>query len=97
MAKTTYTYDGDGEQASATSPDGNLPGSQRRQLHHRHGLQRRRGNYLVTEAGGTGATVTPRTTSYGYDGDGNQTTITDARGYTTTTIYNADDEAGHGH
>jgi YD repeat-containing protein len=36
---------------------------------------------------------TPRITSYGYDADGNQTTLKDARGYTTTTTYNADDQA----
>ena len=42
---------------------------------------------------GSGATVTPRTTSYGYDADGNQTTVKDARGYTTTTAYNANDQA----
>ncbi|HVB42381.1 MAG TPA: RHS repeat-associated core domain-containing protein, partial [Streptosporangiaceae bacterium] len=47
----------------------------------------------VTQAGGSGATVTPRATSYGYDANGNQTTVQDARGYTTTTTYNADDEA----
>ena len=47
----------------------------------------------MTQAGGTGATVTARATSYGYDADGNQTTVQDARGYTTTTTYNADDQA----
>jgi YD repeat-containing protein len=48
----------------------------------------------VTEAGGTGATFTPRATGYGYDGDGNQTTVQDVRGYTTTTTsYNADDQS----
>ena len=41
---------------------------------------------------GTGYTDTPRTTSYGYDGDGNQATVKDARGNTTTTTFNADDQ-----
>lgn len=45
----------------------------------------------VTEAGGAGATVTSRTTSYQYDANGNKTSVTDARGYTTTTAYDADD------
>jgi YD repeat-containing protein len=91
IAKTTYGYDGDGEQTSKTSPDGNLSGANA-------------GNYTtttynadgeqttVTQAGGTGATVTPRTTTNGYDANGNNTTVQDARGYTTTTAYNADDK-----
>lgn len=39
------------------------------------------------------AGLSARVSSYGYDADGNQTTVQDARGYTTTTTYNADDEA----
>ena len=93
VATTTYAYDGDGEQTSAVSPDGNLSGANT-------------GNYTtvtaynadaektsVTQGGGTGHTVTARVTSYGYDADGNQTTEQDARGYTTTTTFNADDKA----
>ncbi len=92
-AKTTYGYDADGEQTSETSPDGNLAGAST-------------GNYTtistynndgqqtsVSDGDGSGHTVTPRTTSYGFDADGNPTTVDDARGYTTTTAYNADDEA----
>jgi RHS repeat-associated protein len=91
-AATTYAFDADGEQTSTTAPDGNVTGADA-------------GNYTTvtvynadgekasaTQAGGSGATATPRTTTYGYDGDGNQTTIKDARGYTTTTTYNADDK-----
>jgi RHS repeat-associated protein len=91
MATTSYGYDGDGEQNSMVAPDGNLAGANA-------------GNYTtitaynfdgqktsVTQAGGTGATATPRLTSYGHDADGNQTTSEDARGFTTTTAYNADD------
>ena len=93
LATTTYTYDADGEQTGTTSPDGNLSGANA-------------GNYTTvtaynadgqqtstTQAGGTGATVTARTSSYHYDGDGNQTSSTDARGYATTTAYNPDDQA----
>ena len=93
VATTTYAYDADGEQTSTTAPDGNISGANA-------------GNYTtvtaynadgektaVTQAGGSGATVTPRITYYGYDTDGNQTTSEDARGYTTTTSYNADDRA----
>jgi RHS repeat-associated protein len=92
LATTTYGYDGNGEQNSTTSPDGNFAGANS-------------GNYTtitnfnsdeqptsVTEAGGAGATVTPRTTNYGYDANSNQSTVKDARGYTTTTNYNADNQ-----
>ena len=91
-ATTTYTYNTDGEQTAVTSPDGNIAGANA-------------GNYTTVndynddgeltssaQGDGDGATVTARTTSYGYDGDGNQTTVTDPRGYETTTAYNADDE-----
>ena len=48
---------------------------------------------MMSQADGSGGTVNPRTSNYGYDPDGNQTTVQDARGYTTTTTYNADDKA----
>jgi RHS repeat-associated protein len=92
LATTTYGYDADGEQTSEVAPDGNVTGGNA-------------GNYTtitawnadseqtsITQAGGTGATATPRVTYYGHDADGNQTTVEDARGYTTTTTYNADDQ-----
>jgi RHS repeat-associated protein len=93
IAKTTYTYDADGEQTSTTSPDGNLSGANA-------------GNYTTTatynddgletsvvQAGGSGATVTPRTTTYDYDHNSNQITVQDPRGHTTATAYNADNQA----
>jgi YD repeat-containing protein len=98
VSKTTNTYDngttpGDGELTGTVSPDGNLAGANS-------------GNYTtttvynaddqvtsVTEGNGSGYTDTPRTTSYGYDGDGNQTTVENANGKTTTTTYNAGDQA----
>jgi RHS repeat-associated protein len=92
LATVTYAYDADGERTSVVTADGNLPGANA-------------GNYTtvtaynadgeqtsVTQADGSGATVTPRVTSYGYDANGNQTTVTDPRSYATTTTYNADDE-----
>jgi RHS repeat-associated protein len=93
VATSTSAYDADGEQTSTTAPDGNLPGANS-------------GNYTtvttynndgekstVTQAAGNGATAAPRITTYSYDGDGNQTSIEDARRYTTATEYNADNRA----
>ena len=93
LATITNAYNGDGQPTSVTSVDGNLPGANA-------------GNYTtvtaynsggettsVTQAGGSGATVTPRITSYGYDADGHRTTVTDPGGHTTTTTYDADDES----
>jgi RHS repeat-associated protein len=93
VATTTYAYNGDGEKTSETSPNGNLAGANA-------------GNYTtitaynsdgkqtsVTIAGGPGATVTPRVTSYTYDADSNQVTETDPRGHVTATAYNAGDHA----
>jgi RHS repeat-associated protein len=92
LATTTYVYDADGEQTSSTAPDGNLTGANAGNYttvtaYNNDGLKT-----TVTQAGGSGATVTPRPTTYGYDADGNQTSAEDARGYTTTTDYNADDK-----
>lgn len=85
VATRTSAYDSDGEQTSVTTPDGNLPGANP-------------GNYTtvtayngdglttsVTQGGGAGATVTPRVTSYGYDANGNQTSVTDPRDFTSQT------------
>ncbi|MGO8956881.1 MAG: RHS repeat domain-containing protein, partial [Streptosporangiaceae bacterium] len=93
QANTTFSYDANGEQTAQVAPDGNLPGANA-------------GNYTtttarnadgqktsVTQGNGAGYTDTPRGVSYGYDADGNQTTVKDARSHTTTTTYNADDQA----
>ncbi len=93
VAVTTYAYNGDGRQTSITSPDGNLSGANAANYATTTAYNADQDRSSVTQAGGTGATVTPRTTNYGYDANGNQTTVQDARGYTTTTTYNADDQA----
>ena len=92
-ATTTYTYNSDGEKTSTTTPDGNLPAANAADYTTITSWNADGKKTSVTQAGGTGATATPRTTSYGYDANNNQTTDTDARGYTTTTTtYNADDQ-----
>ena len=73
-------------------PDGNLTGAITGNYTTITGYNYDGQKTTVTQAGGTGATATPRVTTYGYDPDGNQTTVKDARTYTTTTTYNADDK-----
>jgi trimeric autotransporter adhesin len=92
LATTKYSYDADGEQTATTSPDGNLSGANAGNYTTTTGYNADGEKTSVTQAGGSGATVTPRTTNYGYDGDGNQTTVQDARGYTTLTAFNPDDK-----
>jgi YD repeat-containing protein len=92
QAVTKYGYDADGEQTTAIPPDGNVPNANSANFttvtaYNADGL-----TSSSTDAGGQGATVTPRVTSYGYDADGNQVSVTDPRGYATTTTYDAADE-----
>lgn len=91
LATTTFSFDNDGEQISTTSPDGNLNGANGANYITTTGWNNDGQKTSVTQAGGTGATVTPRTTTYGYDPNGNQTTVKNPRDYTTMTTYNADD------
>jgi RHS repeat-associated protein len=93
LATTTNTYNADGEQLTKVAPDGNVAGANAGNYTTTTAYNADGEKTSVTQGNGTGYTDTPRATSYGYDGDGNQTTVQDARGYTTTTTYNADDEA----
>jgi trimeric autotransporter adhesin len=92
VATTTYTDDADGEQTVSTAPDGNVSDANEGNYTTTTAYNADGKKTSVTQAGGSGATVTPRTTSYGYDANGNPTTVKDVRGYTTTTAYNADDK-----
>ncbi|MGD0056228.1 MAG: hypothetical protein ABSC34_12430, partial [Acidimicrobiales bacterium] len=89
---TTYAYDGDGEQTSVTTPDGNLSGANAANFTTVFTYNADGEETVATQGGGAGSTVTARTIDYGYDGDGNVTSMTDARGYVTDFAYNADDE-----
>ncbi|HET9896764.1 MAG TPA: RHS repeat-associated core domain-containing protein [Streptosporangiaceae bacterium] len=93
LAATTYGYDADGERTSQVSPDGNLTGANSGDYTTITAYDADSEVTSVTQGGGTGHSVTPRVTSYGYDADGNQTTVEDARSFTTTTTYSADDKA----
>jgi RHS repeat-associated protein len=96
VAAVTATYNADGEQLTKVAPDGNVscgvPGSTAGNSTTTTAWNADGDQASVTQGNGSGYTDTPRPTSYGYDGDGNQTTVKDARGYTTTTTFNADDE-----
>ena len=91
LATTTYGYDTDGELTSITAPNGNLAGADAAtftttnvyddggQLHSK----------TVSETSGG---VTARTTTYEYDGDGNQISVTDPRTKETDYSYTPDDQ-----
>ena len=93
LANTSYTYDGDGEQLTEVAPDGNVSGANAGNYTTTTAWNADGEKISVTEGNGSEYTDTPRVTEYGYDGDGNQTTVEDARGYTTTTTFNADNRS----
>jgi RHS repeat-associated protein len=93
LATTTWTRDPDGEQVNETAPDGNIAGANAGNYTSTESWNADGQERAITYGNGTGYTDTPRTTSYTYDGDGNQATVTDARGYATTTAYNPDSQA----
>jgi RHS repeat-associated protein len=92
VATTTYGYDSYGEQTSTVSPDGNVSGANAGNYTTVTGYDADGRKTMMSLADGAGGTVNPRTSNYGYDPDGNQTTVQDARGYTTTTAFNAGDK-----
>ncbi len=93
LAITSYGYDSDGEQTSESAPDGNLTGANSGNFTTVTAFNSDGQPTSVSQGDGTGHTVTPRVTQYGYDGDNNRTSVEDARGFTTMTGFNADDEA----
>jgi RHS repeat-associated protein len=91
LATQTYVYNADGQVTSATTPDGNITGANAANFTTTTAYNSDGEQTSATQAGGSGATVTGRTTSYGYDADGNEVTLTDPRLNVTTTAYDADD------
>lgn len=91
VAQTTYGYDGDGEQTSEVAPDGNLAGATAANFTTTT-VYNNDGEPTSVTVSHTGGGITARQTSYGYDANGNKTSLTDARNKTTTYSFNADDE-----
>ena len=91
VAKTTYTYDSDGEQTTVTAPDGNLSGASAADFTTTNTYTDDGDLHTVTVSH-TGGGITARETQYGYDADGNRTSMTDPRGKETTYSFDADDQ-----
>lgn len=88
LATTTYTYDADGDLTGMVAPDGNLSGAN--QAEYTTTRTYSKDGQLLTQTVGAGTAA--RETVYGYDQDGNRTSIKDPRGYTTSEVYDADDQ-----
>lgn len=83
--ETTFEYNLDGELTGTVSPTGNVAGGD---------PSAHRTVYSYDAAGQLESETEPLggKTEYGYDGNGNRTTTTDALGHTTHRTFDADDE-----
>ncbi len=91
LAETTYGYDSDGELTSVVAPDGNLSGATAANFTTSNTYDSD-GELTDVVVSHTGGSITAQETQYGYDGDGNRTSMIDPRGKTTTYSYTADDQ-----
>jgi YD repeat-containing protein len=91
LATTTYDYYGDGQLKTVTTPNGNLAGADaaRYTTTYVYNNDDQLQSKTVSQSGGG---ITARTTSYDYDGDGNQISVTDPRLKTTSYAYTANDQ-----
>jgi RHS repeat-associated protein len=91
LAKTTYSYNDDGERTSVVVPKGNLSGATAANF--TTTMTYTDGGQLATRTvSHTGGSITARETQYGYDPNGNLTSVENARSKTTTYTYDADDQ-----
>jgi RHS repeat-associated protein len=91
VAKTTYGYNGDGERTTEIAPAGNLSGATAAD-YTTVTTYDNDGEVTSVTVGQTGGTITPRQTSYGYDANGNRTTVTNPRNKTTNYTFDANDQ-----
>jgi RHS repeat-associated protein len=91
VAKTTYSYDDDGELLTEVAPKGNLSGATAA-LYTTTSTYTDDGWLHTVTVSETSGDTTARETVYGYDGDGNTTSVTDPRDKETTYSYDADDQ-----
>lgn len=83
--ETTYAYDADGELVASVSPLGNVAGGS--PAEHRTQYAYDADGELTKETDPLG-----HVTEYGYDGDGNRVSVTNAAGRTTHQTFDADGE-----
>lgn len=91
LAATTYGYDADGELTTTTAPNGNLTGANAATFTTTN-TYNSGGQVSSQTVSHTAGAITARTTSYGYDDNGNRTSLTDPRNKTTNYTYTANDQ-----
>lgn len=91
-ATTSRAFDADGEQTTTVAPLGNLPGANTAAYTTTTTYDAAGRTKIVTQ-GSAGPGTFARTTSYGYDADGNRTSVTAPSGQTTITTFDANDQA----
>jgi RHS repeat-associated protein len=82
---SSFGYDADGNQTSMTDPTGAIMTAM-------FDADSEQVTQVAADGNASGASASDFTTTYGYDADGEQTSLTDPLGHTSTTTYDADGE-----
>ncbi|HEX4345399.1 MAG TPA: DUF6531 domain-containing protein [Solirubrobacteraceae bacterium] len=90
VAEKTYSYDGDGERQTTTAPDGNVSGANAAD-YRTTDTYTADGQLATVTQSHTGGSIAAREAQYGYDANGNRTSVTDARGKTSGYAFDPDD------